>query len=86
MAVVSAKPVFTAAAAYTNLPLTAPVAYATPGLVTATSSQYFARNYNGLYSLPYVATAAAAAPAPLITSSAYSYAPAFLFCSAKFVN
>ena len=78
MAVVSAKPVFTAAAAYTNLPLTAPVAYATPGLVTATSSQYFARNYNGLYSLPYVATAAAA-PAPLITSSAYSYAPAFVY-------
>ncbi|KAK6634295.1 hypothetical protein RUM44_004906 [Polyplax serrata] len=75
LAVTSAKPVF---AAYTGLPVATSLAYTAPGFVTASSSQFVARNYNGLLSAPYV-TAAVAPAAPLVTSAAYSYAPAFVY-------
>lgn len=84
MAVASAKPVFVAApAAYT-----APLAYsaplvAGPGVVTATSSQVVARNYNG------VAAPIVAASAPLVTApaalpyTAYSaFSPAYPYSAA----
>lgn len=53
--------------------LVAPFAYsapliAQPSFVTATSSQYFARNHNYLAAAPIVA----AAPAPLTYAGAYS--------------
>ena len=61
---VSAKP---AVVAYSSAPLVA--AAPAGGVVTATSSQYIARNYNGLAAAPLVAAAysapAAAYPAPI---------------------
>uniref|UniRef100_A0A6B2EA25 Putative secreted protein n=1 Tax=Phlebotomus kandelakii TaxID=1109342 RepID=A0A6B2EA25_9DIPT len=77
VALTCAKPQFVAApAAYT-----APVAYSTPlvagpGVVTATSSQVVARNYNGV-AAPLVASAplvAAPAALPYSAYSAYPYA------------
>lgn len=64
--------------------IVAPVVAAAPAVVTATSSQYIARNYNGI-AAPLVAAPAVAAPAlaaPLVASpytaySAYSAYPAY---------
>ncbi|KAK7578012.1 hypothetical protein V9T40_010217 [Parthenolecanium corni] len=64
-----------------------PVVAAAPAVVTATSSQYLARNYNGI-AAPYVAASAVApvAAAPYFASpytaypaySAYSYASPYI--------
>ena len=63
VAIATAKP---------NPAIVAPFAYsapliASPAVVTATSSQYFARNHNYIAAAPIVA----AAPAPLTYAAAY---------------
>lgn len=60
--------------------IVAPVVAAAPAVVTATSSQYIARNYNGI-AAPLVAAPAVAAPlvaaSPYAAYSAYSAYPAY---------
>lgn len=58
------------------LELISPVAYSAPVVVTATSSQIFARNYNGLTSPLVAAPVVSAAYTAPLTYSAYSpYSP-----------
>ncbi|XP_058462599.1 uncharacterized protein LOC131437342 [Malaya genurostris] len=72
VACVSAKPGLVAPVAYT-----APVLAAAPAVVTAQSSQFFARNYNGIAPLAYTAVAPVAyAAAPAF--AAYAAAPVLL--------
>ncbi|XP_055913494.1 cuticle protein 16.5-like [Eupeodes corollae] len=61
IACAAAKPGFVAPLAYS-----APLVAAAPGVVTATSNQVIARNYNGIASAPIYA----AAPAPVVAAPA----------------
>ncbi|KXJ77671.1 cuticle protein 63-like [Aedes albopictus] len=69
---VSAKPGLVAAPLAYSAPL---VAAAGPAVVTAQSSQFIARNYNGIAPLAYTAAYTAAAPVAYAAPAAYAAAP-----------
>jgi len=79
LAVACGKPAFLAA----PVAYTAPLTYPAPLVPAATSSQYVARNYNGIVAAPYVASAYTYPTYAAAYPSAYT---AYPYASAAYVS